>query len=104
MGKVSSFVKLTAQAGRREELLAALRRMLPVVDGESGTEVYSFHLDRDDENTVWVFELYTDDAALATHSGSDGIMALLADLNPILGSEPPMLVFATPTDAKGLDL
>ncbi len=104
MAKTSSFVKLTAQPGKRDDLLAALRKMLPVVESEDGTEVYSFHLDRNDENAVWLFELYADDAALAAHSASDGMKTLLTDLAEVLGGDPPMMVFATPTDAKGLAL
>lgn len=101
--KTSSFVKLTAQPGRRDELLAALQKMLPVVADEEGTEVYSFHLDRADENAVWIFELYTDDDALAAHSASEAMKVLLNDLGGLIG-DAPLMVFTTPTDAKGLDL
>lgn len=101
--KTSSFVKLTAQPGRRDELLAALQKMLPTVAEEDGTEVYSFHLDRGDENAIWIFELYTDDDALAAHSSSDAMKVLFEDLGGLLG-EAPLMVFTTPTDAKGFEV
>ena len=103
MAKVSAFVKLTAQPGRRHEMLDALRAMLPVVADEPGTEVYSFHLDQSDENVVWVFELYRDTDALDAHSSSDGMKALLGALAGLLADAPTM-VFATPSDAKGLTI
>lgn len=100
MAKTSSFVKFVSHPGRREELLAALREMLPAVEHEDGTEVYSFHLDRGDDNTVWLFELYRDDEALAGHTSTEAMKSLLGALPSLLG-EPPVMVFATPTDAKG---
>lgn len=101
--KTSSFVKLTAQPGRRDDLLAALQKMLPVVADEEGTEVYSFHLDRGDENAIWIFELYTDDGALAAHSSTDAMKGLIEDLGALLG-DAPLMVFTTPTDAKGIEV
>ena len=70
---------------------------------EDGTEVYSFHLDRSDDNALWLFELYRDEDALAEHSSTDAIKTLLTAL-PGLLSEPPLMVFATPVDAKGFDV
>lgn len=101
MAKVSAFVKLTAQPGRRAEMVETMQAMLAVVDGEPGTEVYSFHLDQADENVLWVFELYSDADALEAHSSSDGMRQLLGGLAGLLG-DAPMMAFATPTDAKGL--
>ena len=101
--KTSSFVKLTAQPGRRDDLLAALQKMLPVVADEEGTEVYSFHLDRGDENAIWIFELSTDDDALAAHSSTDAMKGLIEDLGALLG-DAPLMVFTTPTDAKGIEV
>lgn len=103
MPKTSSFVKLVAKPGQRDELLTALRGMLPTVETEEGTEVYSFHEDRSDDNALWIFELYRDEDALAEHSSSEAMRNLLGALGPVI-AEPPMMVFATPTDAKGFQV
>lgn len=103
MPKTSSFLKLVANPGQRDELLGALRDALPAAQEEEGTEIYSFHLDRSDDNAVWIFELYTNDDALAAHSSSDALKTLLAALPPLLG-EPPLMVFATPDAAKGFEV
>ena len=71
MAKTSMFVKLSAQDGKRDDLLAALNKMLGAVNEEEGTEIYAFNLDDTDENALWIYELYSDADALASHSASD---------------------------------
>ena len=51
MTQTSMFVKMVFHPGKRDEGIAALEKMLPVVVDEHGTLVYSFHLDAGDENT-----------------------------------------------------
>jgi quinol monooxygenase YgiN len=101
--QTASFVKLVAHPGQRDDLLAALRAMFPVVATEDGTVIYSLHIDRNDDNAVWLYELYTDDDALATHSGSEAMATLLGSLAGLV-AEPPIMAFTTPTDAKGFDV
>ncbi len=103
MTKISSFVKLTAQPGKRDELADALRTMYPTVEEETGTEIYAINFDNADENAVWMFELYTDNDALVTHGGSAAMANLFGLLGPLLDGAP-LMVFCTPTDAKGFDL
>jgi quinol monooxygenase YgiN len=101
MSKPSMFVKLTAQPGKRDEVLAAFDRMLVAVADEPGTQVYSIHLDDADENAVWIFEMYDDQAALGAHSSSDAMGVLFGELGPILG-DGPMLVATTAHAGKGM--
>ena len=64
--------------------------------------MYSLHLDAGDENTLWVFELYTDGDALAAHGGSDALKALFEEIGPMF-AEAPVMSMATPAaGAKGL--
>jgi quinol monooxygenase YgiN len=103
MAKTSMFVKLTAQDGKRDDLLAALNKMLGAVNEEAGTEIYAFNLDTTDENTIWIFELYADADALATHSSSDAMATLIGDLGGLLG-DAPLMVATTPVSGKGIGL
>jgi quinol monooxygenase YgiN len=84
MAKPSMFVKLSAQPGKRDELLAAFAPMLEAVGGEPGTLVYTIHTDNADEDAIWVFELYADDEALAAHSSSAAMKALMGTMGPLL--------------------
>jgi quinol monooxygenase YgiN len=102
MAKPSMFVKLTAQPGKRPELIAAFDTMLEAVAEEPGTEVYTVHLDNADENSVWIFEAYADDEALAAHSGSDAMKRLMGELGSVLGDTPMILAATTVHGGKGL--
>ncbi len=101
MSKPSVIAKLTAKPGQRDQIVAAFDKMLTAVAAESGTEAYTINLDRADENTVWIFELYTDDDALTSHSGSDAMGALITDIGSILDGAP-LLVTADYHAGKGL--
>jgi quinol monooxygenase YgiN len=102
MTQMSVFVKMVCKPGTRDQAVEALGTMLPQVESEPGTLIYSFHLDAADENTIWIFELYSDADALAAHGQSDAIKAMGAAMGDVL-AEAPALMMATPTAAsKGL--
>jgi quinol monooxygenase YgiN len=101
--KISSIARLAAKEGQRDALLAAFEAFLPAVEAEEGTEIYSLHLDEADPNLIWVFELYTDRAALEAHAGSPAFMEFLGAAGPLIG-DAPGLYTAVPALAKGLDL
>ncbi len=101
MSKPSIFAKLTAKPGKRDEVVAAFEKMAAAVADEPGTLVYSVNLDNADENALWIFELYTDDEALAAHSSSPAMATLFGDIGQLLG-EGPLLVATTSEGGKGL--
>jgi quinol monooxygenase YgiN len=103
MSKIAVFAKLTAQPGQRDQLRAALEKMGPAVEQEQGTLLYALHEDSGDDNVLWMYELYADDAALAAHSGSDAMKDLIGSFGGLLGA-PPELTLARPVVAKGLDV
>ena len=100
MTETAIFFKLPAAEWKGDELLAALGSLLPTVEEESGTLMYLLHRDDSDPDVVWVYERYTDADALAVHSSSDGIAALMGELGDLLGGAP-MMVQATPAGGKG---
>ena len=58
---------------------------------------------RDSENAVWVFQLHRDEAALTEHSSSDAMKEFLRSVTELI-AEPPVMVFATPVQAKGFEI
>ena len=48
---------------------------------------------------MWIFELYTDDEALAAHSSSAAMATLFGDIGQLLG-DGPLLVPTTSTAAR----
>lgn len=67
MAKVAELAKITAQPGKRKELIEVLRRMVDQAKTEPGTEVYVFHEAAEDDVTIWSYELYADQAARDAH-------------------------------------
>jgi quinol monooxygenase YgiN len=102
MSKVALIAKLPVQPGKRDEFIAAFAQMFPVVEGEPGTLVYALHTDNQDENLVWMYELYADEAAQTEHGASEGRKAAIAAFAPLLGGRPELIAL-TPVQAVGLD-
>jgi quinol monooxygenase YgiN len=102
MTQSSLFVKMVFQPGTRDEAVEILSTMLPQVETEPGTLVYSFHLDAGDENTVWIFELYTDADALTAHGGSDAIKAMFGKIGGLFAEAPTMIMTTPAGGNKGL--
>ena len=63
-GKVAVLAKIPAQPGKRDELVKALEAAIDNANTEAGTLLYILHTDPKDENTVYFYELYTDQDAL----------------------------------------
>lgn len=93
--------KLSAQPGRRDELLAGLQSLLEAVDRESGTIEYIVHLDAGDADVVWVYERYDSQDAFDAHSSSDTMKAVGMALRDIAAGRPE-LTMLTPVAGKGL--
>jgi (4S)-4-hydroxy-5-phosphonooxypentane-2,3-dione isomerase len=75
MPKVAVTARVRAKEGRAEELSAAFGPLLEQVEREPGTLLYAVNRSADDPRLFWVYELYTDGAAFAAHSGSDAMAA-----------------------------
>ena len=93
--------KLPLKEGARDAFLAAYEGMNAQVAEEAGTEIYILHFDRKDENVAYIYELYTDNDALAVHSGSDAMKALMGALGDVMAGAPE-LIMLTPDAGKGL--
>jgi quinol monooxygenase YgiN len=101
MAKVALLAKMTAAAGKRDELVEAFGSLYDAVAGEEGTEIYALHLDAADADVVWFYELYRDMDALTAHGTSEAMKAMGPQLASLLAAQPE-LIFLTPVRAKGL--
>jgi quinol monooxygenase YgiN len=98
---VSVIAKLTAKEGKRDELVRRLGDLLPVVNEEPGTLVYSIHVSTTEPEVIYFFELYTDQAALAAHGSSEGMKKAGAGMGDLLGARPELFTCEM-VAAKGL--
>jgi quinol monooxygenase YgiN len=84
-------VRLTATEGMRPALLDALHRYSDGLEEEPGTEMFVVHLDPDDANIVWLYEIFRDDDAQEEHRAADGFAQLMTELPDVLGAPPAIL-------------
>src|SRR5262245_16577588 len=100
---ITYVVRMTAQPGKRDELLAGLRELVDgVTRDEPGALVYSFHTIDDDPDGLLSFEIFEDEAALEAHQRGQAVAAAGPKLAQLLaGSE---FVRATPAMGKGVPL
>lgn len=101
MSKRALFAKFTPKAGQKDALIAALQPMMEQVQSEAGTEVYVMHVGDDD--SIWFYELYSDEDAFKTHGGSDAMKAAFGALGDLIEGRAE-LVFGTPQGAKGISV
>jgi quinol monooxygenase YgiN len=101
MSQVAVIAKIPAAPGKRDELIAALQPLLANAETEEGTLRYILHEDTKDENIVWFYETYTDQAALTAHGSSEAFKTLGAALAPFVAGRPE-LTYLKPIGGKGL--
>jgi quinol monooxygenase YgiN len=92
MARFGMVGKLVAQPGRGGELLELLIAATRELQGADGCELYVVSQDRDDLDTIWVFEAWRDEAAhrasLDIASGPRGDRARAAAHRRARGGEP----------------
>ena len=101
MSKIVVIAKIPCQPGKRDEAAAGLQPMLEHVEAEEGTLQYVLLKDTTDENLLWMYELYADQASFDAHAGSEAMKSLGHALGGVLAGRPE-LIFTTPVGGKGL--
>ncbi len=101
MSNIIVLAKITAQEGKRDDLIAGMAPMMEHVESEPGTLTYILSKDANDENVAWMYEVYADQASFEAHGASDAMKALGASIGPFLGGRPE-LIFLSPVRGKGL--
>ena len=71
MSTIAVIAKITTQPGKRADVIAGMASMLAHVESEPGTLVYTLLEDQAEADVMWVYEEYSDKAALDAHSSSD---------------------------------
>lgn len=103
MTKTAMVAHLVAIPELTDEVESILRGLVDSTTDEAGTEIYVLSREANQQNSFWFFELYADDAAMATHGGSAAMANAMVSLDGKL-AEAPMLTVVTPLVAKGLAL
>jgi quinol monooxygenase YgiN len=101
MSNVAVLAKITAQPGKRDEVVAALSPMVDAVKDEPGTLVYAMHTDNAEADVIWFYEVYDSQDSLAAHSGSQAMKEAGGRLAGLVGGRPELFML-TPVAAKGI--
>ncbi len=101
MAKVAVWAKIPCKPGERDALAAGLQGAIDATADEPGTLLYLLHVDPNDADVLWMYELYESDEALKTHQDGDAFKALGGLIGPHLAGRPE-LSFITPVTGKGL--
>jgi len=101
MAKVAAIAKITALPGKRDEIVEVLRDVVKGTESEPGTLVYAMNVDKADDNVIWFYEVYTDDAALAAHGSSEVMKAAGGRLRDKAAGRPEIFLLDL-VQAKGL--
>jgi quinol monooxygenase YgiN len=100
-GKVAVFARIAAQPGKRDEMVKAMEALIDNANTEDGTLTYILHVDDKEPDTVFFYELYTDQDALAAHGTSDRFKEIGKSLRDLAGGRPELQIL-TPVIGKGL--
>jgi quinol monooxygenase YgiN len=99
--RIGRYVRMVAQPGRGAELADTLLRVAAGLRDTPGCELYLINLSADEPDTVWVTEVWADEAAsdraLSSDLGEVGIGEVLELL-----AGPPELVDLRPLGGTGL--
>ena len=101
MSKVVAITRLTAQAGKRDDLAKAFQAVLDSTATEPGTEQFILHSDNDDADVLWMYEMFLDQSSRDAHAGSAAMKAAGPQVAPFLATQPEVH-FLTPLGGKGL--
>ena len=82
-----ALLQMTAQPGKRDELLRVLVNYANTLDGEPGTVLYAVAADPNDEQLVWAWEQFRDAEAVQAHFQHDFFQALQLELADLLPEE-----------------
>lgn len=101
MSNVVVLVKVPLKAGTRDAALEAVKGAIANTMAEDGTLQYIALEDPNDENIIYMWEVYTGQEALMAHGGAEWFKAFSASLAAYVGGKVEF-TFLSPLMGKGL--
>lgn len=100
MTEIALIAKISVSAGKRGEAIEAFAPLLEHSAQESGTLSYLLHEDSTDPDLLWMYEVYTDEAARDIHRGSNVMKVAGRALGSLL-ARPPEITVLRPIGGHG---
>jgi quinol monooxygenase YgiN len=90
-GRVGLLVRLVCRPGGRTAALDVINRYMDVLSSEPGTEMFTVAVDPNEDDILWFYEWFTDDAALDAHRANPAFHELMSALPPVLAAAPALV-------------
>jgi quinol monooxygenase YgiN len=91
---VTVIAKLKVKAGREADFEKAARDMITYVEAnEPETKTYLLHRAAGDPTDYLFYEVYTDQAALARHGGSEAMQRFFGLMGGVLDGRPEIALY-----------
>ena len=104
MSKLALVIKTTCQPGKRDQVRTLWEKHLkPGAIANDAQEVYFYCHDDQDENVLYLFEIYSDREAFGQAAQSPAFAGYMQEVGPLLAGEP-QVGMATPLWAKGASI
>lgn len=84
--------KITAQPGKRDELVAGVQALVDNAENEPGTLVYLLYTDAANADVIWFYERYESQEAFDAHSSSETMKAVGMKLRDVAAGRPEVMV------------
>jgi quinol monooxygenase YgiN len=91
VGRIGLLVRIQSHPGKRLALLDTLNDYCENLDQEPGTEAFMIALDPSDDDVIWLYEWFTDQAALDAHRSSDAFADLMHRMPELVAVPPGVL-------------
>jgi len=92
--------KIKAKSGEEEKMEKAFLDIMPKVEQEEGTLVYTLHRSQKDPTVFLFYEKYKDKGALKEHSSTPHFQELFGILGPLLDGNPEIEMY---DEIKGIN-
>lgn len=102
MGNLAIIVKSRAKEGKRDQIRSLYEELMaPRAEENDAQEVVVWCADQHDPDAFYLFEIYTDAAAMSANAQAEWFAGYMAKVGPLLAGEPEVAM-ATPIWAKGV--
>jgi quinol monooxygenase YgiN len=102
MARSANIVKFTVKPAQRQRLLAEIQALAAHAQDEDGTLLYVAHTSVEDENELWMYELFSDQEAVEAHESSAVHHRAVQVLFECLEMDPEVHVLDVAVAGKGV--
>lgn len=104
MSKLALFIKTTCKSGKRDEVRTLWEEYLKSrAEENTSQEVYFYCYDDQNENVMYLFELYSNRNGLGQNATSDWFQEYMQKLFPLIEGQPE-IGMTTPIWSKGVHI